>query len=471
MSNKGLLNYFLKGFSYSFGTNFISLVIRCAYVFILPRLINVENFGYWQLYFLYSNFIHFCHLGLVDGIYLKYGGCLYSEIDREKICPQFWILVLQGCTFATLVYIGSEATISDENKLYIFRIIAIDIILMLPRTLLSVVFQATGLIRQFSMSLLSQEVIGFGLVIIFLVSGISNYEFIILSDCLARIFSLGLSMYFAADLIKIPRISFADFKIAYENIKIGIFLLIANMASFVTLSVIRIVIEQKWGIITFSKISLALSMANMVMVAISAASVVMYPLLKRVKAEYYPQIYFVIKNGIVYGITFLLVFYYPLTFMLKFWLPQYVDSLKFLGIVAPVCLFEAQLVLLCNNFLNAIRKEKIIFEINIIAVLLAGLMSVIAYIIDIEIDILLWYVVLISIFKVFASEYFLRKELNLRVREPVCVSVATTIVFIATAFYFSDGWGLVIYLGYILCNLRLFKKTFEKIRKLVNSYS
>lgn len=62
---------FTHDFSYSFLLNIVNLLIKTSFVFILPKLIGVEDFGYWQLYFLYTFFIAFGHLGLVDGIYLK----------------------------------------------------------------------------------------------------------------------------------------------------------------------------------------------------------------------------------------------------------------------------------------------------------------------------------------------------------------------------------------------------------------
>lgn len=463
-NNCNVIKVFLQGFTYSFGVNILSLIIRTTYVFILPKFLSVVDFGYWQLYFLYSGFIHFCHLGLVDGVYLKNGGLLYSELDKKTLTPQFWILLLQGCIFAILIYSSALTIVDDKNKLYILFIVAIDIVLMLPRTLLSVIFQATGMIRQFSLSLLSQEVVGFFGVVIFLFYGVRDFKTIIITDCFARIVSLGLSISFVPELLKVTKLYIEDFKEAYSNVKIGIFLLMANMASMVILAIIRIAIEQRWGIAVFSKISLAFSMANICLVAFGAASVVLFPILKRLDNDSLSEIYGLVKKGIVLCLTLLLVFYYPCVYVLKLWLPQYVDSLRYLGLLAPLCLFESQLVLLCNNFLKVIREEKVIFKVNILAIVLALCVGLMILYTDLELEILLLGVIFIPIAKVWVSEKFLSIKIKFSCNRISCISIFTTFVFILTAFYLSDTLGFLFYLIYIMCFYPIIKKFYYEIR-------
>ena len=72
MNNKAL--DFIKNFSYTLSSNLLSLVISTLVVLIIPKLIGVEEYGYWQLYIFYTSYIGFLHFGWNDGIYLRYGG-------------------------------------------------------------------------------------------------------------------------------------------------------------------------------------------------------------------------------------------------------------------------------------------------------------------------------------------------------------------------------------------------------------
>ena len=72
----------VKNFSYSLTSNLISLIISTLVVLVIPRIIGVEDYGFWQLYLFYSSYIGFLHFGWNDGIYLRYGGEEYDDLDK-----------------------------------------------------------------------------------------------------------------------------------------------------------------------------------------------------------------------------------------------------------------------------------------------------------------------------------------------------------------------------------------------------
>ena len=63
----------LSNASYAVASNLIQLIISTLVILVLPRLIGVEEYGFWQLYLFYVSYVGFAHLGWIDGIYLKYG--------------------------------------------------------------------------------------------------------------------------------------------------------------------------------------------------------------------------------------------------------------------------------------------------------------------------------------------------------------------------------------------------------------
>ena len=436
---------FLKNFSYSFSANFINLFIRTSYVFILPKIISVESFGYWQLYFLYTQFMHFCHLGLVDGIYLKIGGKFYDDLDKDKLRPQMAILFLLALAFSVIIALNVIFFVSDANKIYILLIVAIDLLLMLPRTLLSVIFQATGMIKQFSLSVLSEAVISFIIVGIMLVSGVRNFFYIILADTIGRLSSLCISLYFSPGMCAFDWPTKQDFIEAINNVKIGAFLLMSNMAGMLILAIVRLVIEQKWGIVTFSKISLSFSIANMAMVAITAASVVLFPMLKRMDHTEFKQLYTALKSTVVVILMVCLCLYYPMVKVLSMWIPEYVESLRYLGIIAPMCLYEAQLILVSYNYFKAARKERTIFLINVVAVVLSIVISGTTMIGNIDVEVLLCLVLVLELFKLGFADYLLNNLLRVKDCTSLKITTITTVVFIISNSYFSNLEGLLTY--------------------------
>lgn len=62
--------------------------------FILPKVLGVAEFGYWQLYMFYSLYTMIFQLGLADGIYLRIGGKKYEEINLSILKSQYIILMM-----------------------------------------------------------------------------------------------------------------------------------------------------------------------------------------------------------------------------------------------------------------------------------------------------------------------------------------------------------------------------------------
>ena len=65
-------------------SNIIRLVAGMAIGLVIPKFLSIEDYGYYKTYTLYMTYIGLFSLGLIDGIYLKYGGMDYNELDRNK---------------------------------------------------------------------------------------------------------------------------------------------------------------------------------------------------------------------------------------------------------------------------------------------------------------------------------------------------------------------------------------------------
>ena len=64
-------------------SNLIYLLSSILVGFLLPKIIGVTNYGYYKTFTLYATYIGLFQIGIVDGIYLKYGGKTYDELDKS----------------------------------------------------------------------------------------------------------------------------------------------------------------------------------------------------------------------------------------------------------------------------------------------------------------------------------------------------------------------------------------------------
>ena len=80
---------FFKNFLYVFGAQILVLLISVARALLVPKILPVEGFGYWEIYLLYTSYVGIFALGDVDGIYLKYGedlrrGCFAWSLSHSS---------------------------------------------------------------------------------------------------------------------------------------------------------------------------------------------------------------------------------------------------------------------------------------------------------------------------------------------------------------------------------------------------
>ena len=464
------LSKFTHDFSYSFLLNIVNLVIKTSFVFILPKLIGVEDFGYWQLYFLYSFFIAFGHLGLVDGVYLKNGGKYYKELNFKILRSQFLVLIGIGTVWALLLFLYSRYFVFDTNKTYILTVIAIDLFLTLPRTLISVIFQMTGMIKQYSYSLMSESISSFFMIVVMLVLGIRDYQYLILADCGARFISLCVSLHNAPGFIGRQVMDFYEsIKEAFSNISVGIFLLLSNMVGLVVIASVRFAVEDQWGIVAFSKVSLAFSISSVAIPATSAASVVLFPLLKRLNKENLDQTFSALSLLLMVLLIAAFSLYYPGVNILGWWLPKYSESFYYLTIILPMTLFDSNFSVIGSNFLKVMRKERSLLLINVLAILFTWGCVVIVRHYKLPLELLLGGIV---------AQSFIKMGMTMRIITIALSKVKYSVLYIAVLasalFYISNllikGWtGFGIYLAGCLFLMWILRGTIKDSIALLKS--
>ena len=308
-----------KNISYSFIANITSMLISVLMIIFMPKILEVQDYSIWQLYVFYSSYLGFFHFGWLDGIYLRYGGYEFEKLDKLKFSNQLYSLFLFEAiiTFILLSYVYFE--LSDLLQKEVLIYVSLLLLPVILYTFSSFILQITNRIKEYAKLILFERLIFVCFVVLYLLCGFRSYIGLFYIDLLGKI----LAMLFGIYLIKgILVFNFTDFTdvIAeiYENISVGSKLLFANIASMLILGIIRFGISQYWDVVTFGKVSLALSIANFLMVFINAVSVVLFPALKRINDDELRVVYQKIDIVLTVILLGALALYYPLKYILNY---------------------------------------------------------------------------------------------------------------------------------------------------------
>ena len=410
----------LENITYTFTANILTMLISVIMTLILPKFLGVTDYSYYQLYIFFVSYVGFFHFGWIDGIYLKIGGMEYSDLEKSNYITQFWMLNALEIVIAAIISIFALFTIKNIDKSLVMIATSVCGVITILRTYLLFILQSTNRIKEYAKYTRLDRFIYFALVIIFLFLGFNNYKIILYIDIFSKLVALILCVNKMKDIVfgKLNISKNILFEI-FENISIGIKLMLANIASTLIIGVIRFGIQRNWDIETFGKISLTLNISNLLMTFINAVAVIMFPLLRREEESNLPRIYTILRNTLMIFLYMMLIFYYPIKLILSTWLPQYEDSLRYMALLFPICIYESKMSMLINTYLKSFRKEKSMLIINTISLILSLIVTILSVFILNNLTLAILSIVFLLGFRCVIGELVLTKIMNILIYKDI----------------------------------------------------
>lgn len=466
MNNKFVV--FIKNFSLTLVSNLTSFIISILVIIIIPKIIGIEEFGFWQLYLLYTTYIGFLHFGWNDGIYLRYGGESYQNLNKKLFFSQFLMLVFFQLLFSFFVYLGASLLIENANKLFVTRMVAFALLIVNTRYMLLYILQATNRIQEYAKITILDRVIYFLLIVLFMLFGTTNYKLMIIADLLGKMISLAYAMFWCKDIVFQRLTSFyLSFSEMLENISVGLKLMVSNIASMLIIGIVRFGVEYSWDIETFGKISLTLSVSNLMMLFINALGIMMFPILRRTDTKKLPDIYLILRDILLVVLLSLHIAYYPLKTVLSIWLPQYAQSLMYMAMLFPIFLFEGKVALLINTYLKALRMERLMLKINLLTMCFSIVFTYFTTYMIKDLSMAVISIVLLLAFRSILYEIILSKLLSISIYKDIVLEISITVIFIFSGWYINSWNSTLIfvfcYLIYIFIKRKSIANTIKQI--------
>ena len=150
-----------KNFIFAFLAQGISLIVSCSTNLVLPKVLSVVNYSYWQLFIFYSTYIPCLALGLNDGVYLRYGGILRSKLDGNTVKSQFGVgIIFQtilGMIVGTVMILFSDSA----NRQKVIFLVVVYYLFYTCHNFLGYIFQAINETNIYSKSIIIIRIVFF----------------------------------------------------------------------------------------------------------------------------------------------------------------------------------------------------------------------------------------------------------------------------------------------------------------------
>jgi O-antigen/teichoic acid export membrane protein len=317
----------------------LATIFNTLLVFLIPRLVSVEDYGYWRLFLLYASYVGLLHLGFVDGALLRWAGRPLDEFRHELsasmkflFCQQF-VVIVPCWVILVLVLPGN------------LRFVGVAVVGFAPlynlNFLLQYGLQSARIFKPVAFATAAPYGLLLGFVVLKQLSRATNYRELIFLYFLSWLVVLGILLFYAKPWRSNVRAEALQLGRAF--VWAGFPILLANAGVVLILCLDRLAISWTMSIQSFAQYSLAASTMAVPVAAIQAVYRVFFSHVASLDQQRQREIYRSASRLLLLCWSLLLPYYFALDAFVRYCLPQYVASLPIarmllLGILFVGCI-------------------------------------------------------------------------------------------------------------------------------------
>jgi O-antigen/teichoic acid export membrane protein len=342
----------------------LTAVFNTLLVFLIPRIVSVENFGYWRLFMLYATYVGLLQLGFLDGVLLRWAGRPLADFHAE-LRPA--VVFLLGLLAVLIVPVGAFAwwKFNFDVRFIAFAVLLYAVVYNLTALLLYGLQSA----RQFKpVAIATAAPTGIFVLLTFVwnTRHVPDFRILIELYCIASAAAL-LYLWLRVKPFKNGARSLSAWSIGERCVIVGWPIVLSNVGAGLVQSADRLVASWILPIHQFAQYSLASSAMFVPVMAIAAIYRVFFSHASALQHEGRMRIY-------AHGVRFLLLawslmlpYFFVLEQVVIRFLPKYVPSLPAAGILLFGVFFLAEIQILHTSFAYIYGKQRQFLMLTIAA--------------------------------------------------------------------------------------------------------
>ena len=367
---------FLKNVLVVLISNLFSVVSGVLIGFIIPKVLGVSEYGYYKTFTLYCSYLGILHFGFVDGIYLKFAGKKYEELDKRQF-RTFTRFLFALESVVTLILLGVSFLFLNTVYFLVFLFVSLNVLATNFITYFEFISQITMRFKRMTvrnvirctLNILSVSV----LFVLYTFRGVTIYNSVYVSIVLA--INYVLAIWYVVSYRQIVFGQCTGFRAEKDTLffffKVGIPLLLSNLVAQLIFVVDQQFVNLAFDNDTYSVYAFAYNMISLITIATGAISTVLYPTLKTIDEKSITKNYAKINSLLLMFVGFCLVAYYPLVFIVRRFLPNYGGALPTFLIILPGVLISSSISVIKYNCYKTFGKINNYFVKSIAALALA----------------------------------------------------------------------------------------------------
>lgn len=322
--------------------------------FLLPRFLSIEGYGYYRLFILYASFVGVIHLGLMDGLLLRWAAEPARRM-RSELAPALAFLVLEQSIFVIPILGIALIRFRHSNILWMCGAIGFYAIVWNVSTLAQYALQAS---KQFGiLSVFTIATPGLLLACV-LVLKVSKHLTLTSVICVYLGIAVVLAVYIWTRVGRHVNWHWRPVGYAWAlgltHVRLGWSVLAANLLALVIFSFDRVFISVGFSIREFAIYSFASNALGIVYALVLSVGRVVFPYLSDgMSRERQTRTYGMGESLVLVLWSVSLAAYFPLQAVVPQWLPNYDGSLPLIRILMLSTGFTAIIHILHSSYFRS----------------------------------------------------------------------------------------------------------------------
>lgn len=336
------------------GGTALATVFGTISIFVIPRLVSVEDFGYWRIFLLYSGYVGFLHLGFIEGALLSWAGDPLAVIHYQ-LRPSLKFVALQQLSFLAIGTLLCLVFLRPTFWLVSIAVLTFAV-LQNTTTVLLYAFQAAREFGTVAVAVAIPTGAFVALAVVCHFARLADYRMLIASYLLGWTFLL-LFLWMRLQPLN-GSSSVTAYVIAQQFITSGWPIMLSSLAYCIVQSADRLVVSATGSVYGFAEYSLAASVMAVPIAAITAVSRVFFPHLAAIDPEHHQKAYSRAALLAFLCWSLSVPYYFILERVVNYLLPKYIEGLPYAKILLCGSVFLGSIQILQLSLSNIYRRQR-----------------------------------------------------------------------------------------------------------------
>ena len=333
----------------------LAAVFNTALVFLIPRLVSVEDFGYWRLFMLYGGYAGLLQMGFLDGALLRWAGRPLSDFHGE-LRPSLKFLVWQLVGFTSAIGAVIVGTLHAQARFIGLAVLGYALLFNIT-ALMQYGLQSARQFKPVAVAAAAPAGLFVLLTFAWNLRRVPDFRTLIELYCIAW---AGALIYLWARVKPLRKAELAGsaWSLGKCCVLLGWPIVLANIGFGLVQSADRLVVSWVLPLHQFAQYSLASSAMFVPVTAIAAIYRVFFSHAAALQHEGRTRVYEHASRFLLLAWSALLPYFFALELIVRHVLPKYSPALPAAGILLFSIFFLAEIQILHTSFAYIYGKQR-----------------------------------------------------------------------------------------------------------------